>query len=62
MSLETPTNQIFVILENSVYNQLKEKVELSYWEKKDDSHTVVRIATSWATREENVDKLIEALR
>ena len=33
----------------------------SFWEKKDDTHTVVRFATGWATKEENVDLLLSYL-
>ncbi len=31
------------------------------WEKKDDTHTVVRFATSWATKMEDVKKLAALL-
>ena len=40
---------------------LKEKVVFSIWEKKDDAHTVVRFATSWATREEEIRELMGLL-
>lgn len=56
--LDSPTNQQFVILENSKMAELKEKVVFSVWEPVDESHTAVRFATSWATTEENVDKLL----
>jgi threonine aldolase len=59
--LESPTNQQFIILENNKIEQLKEKVGFSYWEPFDATHSVVRLATSWATREQDVDKLIELL-
>ena len=39
--------------------ELGEKVKFSFWEKYDDSHTVVRFATSWATKMEDIDSLIE---
>lgn len=55
--LETPTNQIFVILENTRMKELREKVVFDFWEKYDEGHTVVRFATSWATNEEDVRKL-----
>lgn len=58
---ESPTNQQFVILENSHYAKLKEKVAICFWEKYDANHTVVRFATSWATTEEDVEKLKEIL-
>ena len=41
---------------------LSETVELSFWEKPDDSHTVMRIATSWSTTDEDVNMLVEQLR
>ena len=47
--IDSPTNQIFVVLENEQYRKLTEKVAVSFWEKFDDTHTVIRIATSWAT-------------
>ena len=56
-----PTNQIFIVLENTRYAELSKKIAFGFWEKKDDSHTVVRIATDWATTQENVEKLLQAL-
>ena len=41
--------------------ELKKKVVFSFWEKKDDTHTVVRFATSWATTAEDVAALREVL-
>lgn len=59
--IDSPTNQIFVVLENDYMNELKKKVEFSFWEKKDETHTVVRFATSWATTDESLDALEEIL-
>ncbi len=59
--LDSPTNQIFIVLENKQLEILEKSVAFGFWEKKDETHTVVRIATSWATTEENVDKLISLL-
>ena len=59
--LESPTNQQFVILENSFMKKLQEEVRFSFWEKYDENHTVVRFATSWATTEENLNRLISLL-
>ena len=50
-----------VVLENSRMEALKEKVVFSFWEKKDDTHTVVRFATSWATTAEDVAALRDVL-
>lgn len=60
--IDSPTNQIFVILENSLMEKLKEQVVFSFWEKYDDNHTVVRFAASWGTTEEEIDKLAEILK
>ena len=44
-----------------MYERLKERFVLSFWEKTDEKHTAVRVCTSWATTEENVKRLIEAI-
>ncbi len=59
--IETKTNQIFVVLENSKMEELKKHVSFEFWERKDEAHTVVRFASSWATKEEDVNKLNELL-
>lgn len=55
--LESPTNQQFVILENEKMEALKKKVRFGFWENFDESHTVVRFATSWSTRDEDLEYL-----
>lgn len=59
--IDSPTNQQFVVLENSVKEELAKHVAFSFWEIVDADHTAVRFATSWATREENIEKLLELL-
>ena len=59
--LESPTNQQFIILDNEKLAALKEKVKFSYWEPYDESQTVVRFATSWATTKEELQRLKEIL-
>ena len=56
--MDSPTNQIFVVLENAQLAALEGKAKFGFWEKFDDSHTVVRIATSWATKMEEIEQLI----
>ena len=58
---ESPTNQLFVILSNEKIAELSKCVLFNIWEKYDDTHSVVRFVTSWATTNENVDKLIDLL-
>ena len=56
--IDSPTNQQFIILQNEKMEVLSKTVSFSFWEKVDEEHTVVRFATSWATKEEAVDTLI----
>lgn len=58
---DSPTNQIFITLENDRLRQLRERVSFSFWEQLDENHTVVRFASSWATEEKEVDELIDLL-
>ena len=57
LCFDSPTNQVFCVIENSKMKRLAEKVEFGFWEKYDDSHTIIRFATSWATRTEDVETL-----
>ena len=59
--LHSPTNQQFVILKNEELERLSRSVRFSFWEKKDEDHSVVRFATSWCTPKENIEKLMEIL-
>ena len=55
--LETPTNQQFIIMENSKMQELRQKISFSFWAKYDENHTIVRFATSWATTDEAIKEL-----
>ena len=56
------TNQVFVALDEKRYATLSARVEMSFWEHLADSRTAVRLATSWATVDEDVDELLALLR
>ena len=58
---ESPTNQIFVVMENNELKALGEKVEYGFWEKYDEDHTVIRLATDWGTTEAETKALIDIL-
>jgi threonine aldolase len=58
---ESPTNQIFVVIENDVLKTLGEKVEYGFWEKYDDDYTVIRFAADWGTTEAETNALIDIL-
>lgn len=59
--IDSPTNQQFVILENSRMERLAKKVAFSFWEKADESHTVVRFVSSWSTTKRDIAELEAAL-
>ena len=59
MAVPSPTNQQFFILPDKDLKRLEEHFVLSVWKHIDADHTTVRFCTSWATKKENVDKLIE---
>lgn len=58
---ESPTNQQFVVVENKLLTRLEKEVTVSFWEKFDDTHTVIRFATGWSTSDADLDKLDEIL-
>jgi len=58
---DSPTNQIFVYLTDEMRKKMEEKVHINFWEKPDAEHTVIRIATSWATTQEDVAALLEII-
>ncbi len=57
----SPTNQAFFVLSAEQLQRLRAVTTFSEWEHLDDGRTVVRLATSWATRPEDVEALIAAL-
>lgn len=59
--LDSPTNQIFVVVPNSKLEILGQKVRYGFWEKYDEEHTVIRFATGWATTEADLKGLEEIL-
>jgi len=60
--VENTTNQIFPILPDETLSELAKDFTFTEQERADDTHRAVRFCTSWATRQENVDALCDALR
>ncbi|KAJ5280868.1 hypothetical protein N7478_006240 [Penicillium angulare] len=56
LAAETATNQVFVILPQNLVRRLQDRFRFYNWEQLDDGRVVVRIVTSWATDEMQVDK------
>ncbi len=61
LPVDSPTNQIFVLLDDTRLRDLSSRVEMSFWDKPDSSHTTMRFVTNWATAEEDVDALLSLL-
>ncbi len=59
--MENPTNQIFVVMDNKELDKFGEKVVYGFWEKYNEEKTVIRIATSWATTDSDVEELRKIL-
>lgn len=55
---ESPTNQQFVILGNTMLAKLDGKYVYEYDHKVDDTHSCIRFCTSWSTKQEDIDALI----
>lgn len=58
---KTQTNQIFLILPNSLISKLEEKFSFYVWSRYDEEHSVVRMVTSWTTDENKVEELISSI-
>ena len=61
MYIDSPTNQIFPILDNSLIEKLREDYGFLTWAKYDEDKTVIRLVCSWATKEEAVREFGEKL-
>ena len=59
--MDSPTNQQFVILSKEQMERLRRDVQFNLWQWLPDGRVAVRFATSWATREEDVQALIALL-
>ena len=61
LAIDSPTNQQFPVLSAEKYAALREKVAMSFWEKRADGSVVVRLATGWSTTEADVEALNDVL-
>lgn len=62
MMVDSPTNQIFPIVPNSMLAHLDELCTYETWGKADENHTVVRFVTSFATPLSSADGLLKAIK
>ena len=59
--VDSYTNQQFPILPNEKLKELGKEFSYSFWVNVDAEHSAVRFCTSWATKEEDVEALLERL-
>ena len=55
------TNQVFPVMPDAVLEKWKDRIGYSYQCRVDESHSAIRLCTSWTTSEENVDELVNAI-
>ncbi|WP_378955721.1 threonine aldolase family protein [Pelosinus sp. sgz500959] len=58
---DSPSNQIFPILPNSLITKLEKNYSFYIWSKIDHNHSSIRLVTSWATTEDAVMAFIKDL-
>jgi len=61
LAINSPTNQIFILVEKKEADRISKKVELTHWDDPDEKHSILRICTSWSTEEADVEKLLDIL-
>lgn len=59
--VDSPTNQQFVIIENSQVDLLSEKIKFTHFGQVDKNHTICRFVTSWSTTDEELDEMEQIL-
>lgn len=58
--IDSPTNQQFFILPNSIIDKLLPEASFEYWGPRGETESKVRFVTSWETKEEDI-KILESL-
>ena len=62
MLYDSYTNQQYPILPDKLLHELEREFAFAFWCKTDETHTAVRICTSWATTQRAVDTLLRRLK
>ena len=58
---DSPTNQQYPIMSDKELAIIGKNIGYEYWERIDATHSAIRFASSWATTQENVDALHQAV-
>ena len=61
LATETQSNQIFPVLPNTLIDYLQDGFDFYVWEKIDKQQSVIRLVTSWATNQRQVDNFIQSI-
>jgi len=61
LSSELESNQLFPIFPNKLIQKLREHFDFYQWGEVDADHTLIRLVTSWATEQTEVNKFIGML-
>ena len=61
LMVHSPTNQLFPIFSNRQIQQLSEHFAFEIWGPWDETHSVIRLVTSWATTPETVSAFLQAI-
>jgi len=62
LEYDTTANQSFPRVPDTVADKLRKDFSFALWGKPNDTHSVIRFCTSWATKPEDVDTLIAAIQ
>ncbi len=62
LAAETESNQIFPVLPNCLIERLKESFDFYIWGKVDDERSTIRLVTSWATDEKQVESFCQLIK
>jgi len=59
---KTESNQVFAILPNPIIKLLEQKFSFYLWERLDENRSVVRLVTSWATEDNQIDAFLQQIQ
>ena len=62
MQVQSPTNQLFPIVPDTLLEKLREKYAVTYMNRVDEHSSCIRLCTSWATREADVRAFCDDLK
>ena len=62
LDAKTETNQVFLILLNSLIENLGNNFAFYNWQKCDTDRSVIRLVTSWATNEAQVERIVSQVQ